>query len=68
MPYTDPKSAFVKQRPQIINALRGHLAEFGLVVAKRPAHVPHLVRAVEDPDEPIPELARPIWTCDPPSL
>ena len=54
------RDLLVKQRTQIINALRGHLAEFGIVVAKGPAHVPHLVRAVEDPDEPIPELARPI--------
>ena len=27
---------FVRQRTQLINALRGHLAEFGLVVAKGP--------------------------------
>ena len=45
---------------QVINALRGHLAEFGLVVAKGPAHVPQLVQAVENPDEPLPEIARPI--------
>ena len=45
---------------QIINALRGHLAEFGIVAAKGPARVPQLMRAVEDPAEPIPELARPI--------
>jgi transposase len=50
----------VKQRTQIINALRGHLTEFGIVVAKGPAHVPQRVRAVEDGAEPIPELARPI--------
>src|SRR3954470_13632297 len=54
------RDLLVKQRTQIINALRGHLAEFGLVVAKGPAHVPHLVRAVADPDEPIPEIARPV--------
>jgi transposase len=54
------RDLLVKQRTQIINALRGHLAEFGLVGAKGPAHVPHLVRAVEDPDEPIPEIAHPI--------
>src|SRR5215211_3156685 len=28
-----------RQRTQIINALRGHLAEFGIVVAKGPVHV-----------------------------
>ena len=50
----------VKQRTQIINALRGHLAEFGLVVAKGPAHVSQLVRAVADPEEPIPQIARPV--------
>ena len=54
------RDLLVKQRTQIINALRGHLAEFGIVVAKGPAHVPQLVRAVEDWAEPIPELARPI--------
>jgi transposase len=54
------RDLLVRQRTQIINALRGHLAEFGLIVAKGPAHVSHLVRAVEDPDEPLPEIARPI--------
>ncbi|EIM26539.1 IS110 family RNA-guided transposase [Microvirga lotononidis] len=54
------RDLLVKQRTQIINALRGHLAEFGIVVAKGPARVPQLVRAVADPEEPIPELARPI--------
>jgi transposase len=54
------RDLLVKQRTQIINALRGHLTEFGIVVAKGPAHVPQLVRAVEDGAEPIPELARPI--------
>jgi transposase len=54
------RDLLVRQRTQIINALRGHLAEFGLIVAKGPAHVPHLLRAVEDPNEPIPEIARPV--------
>jgi transposase len=54
------RDLLVKQRTQSINALRGHLAEFGLIVAKGPAHVPHLLQAVEDEAEPIPELARPI--------
>jgi transposase len=54
------RDLLVRQRTQIINALRGHLTEFGIVVAKGPAHVHQLVRAVEDPDEPIPEIARPI--------
>jgi len=54
------RDLLVKQRTQIINALRGHLTEFGIVVAKGPAHIAQLVRAVEDGAEPIPELARPI--------
>jgi transposase len=54
------RDLLVRQRTQIINALRGHLAEFGLVAAKGPARVPQLVQAVKDPDEPIPEIARPI--------
>jgi transposase len=33
------RDLLVRQRTQIINALRGHLTEFGLVVAKGPAHV-----------------------------
>jgi transposase len=54
------RDLLVKQRTQIINALRGHLAEFGIVAAKGPARVPQLARAVEDAAEPVPELARPI--------
>ena len=54
------RDLLVRQRTQVINALRGHLAEFGIVVAKGPAHVPQLVQAVENPDEPLPEIARPI--------
>jgi transposase len=54
------RDLLVKQRTQIINALRGHLAEFGQIVAKGPSHVSQLVGAVEDPNEPIPEIARPI--------
>jgi transposase len=54
------RDLLVRQRTQIINALRGHLAEFGIVVAKGPVHVQHLVRAVEDPDALVPEIARPV--------
>jgi transposase len=54
------RDLLVRQRTQIINALRGHLAEFGIVATKGPARVPQLMQAVEDPAEPIPELARPI--------
>jgi transposase len=33
----------VRQRTQCINALRGHLAEYGHVVPQGPAHVDSLV-------------------------
>jgi transposase len=54
------RDLLVRQRTQVINALRGHLAEFGLIVAQGPAHLPQLVQAVENPDEPLPEIARPV--------
>ncbi len=34
------RDLLVRQRTQTINAIRGHLAEFGLVAAKGPFHVP----------------------------
>ncbi len=51
------RDLLVKQRTQIINALRGHLTEFGLVVARGPAYVLQLMQAVEEGAEPIPESA-----------
>ena len=50
----------VRQRTQIINAIRGHLAEFGLVAAQGLFHAAKLVAAIEDKDPAIPEAARPI--------
>ena len=38
----------VRQRTQTINALRGHLAEFGIVAPQGPAHVGKLALAIED--------------------
>jgi transposase len=54
------RDLLVRQRTQTINALRGHLAEFGMVVAQGPAHLTKLVTAVKDPAIPLPEAARPI--------
>ena len=48
----------MRQRTQAINALRGHLTEYGLVVAKGPSHVTRLVEKVEDPTTGPPEAAR----------
>ena len=43
------RDLLVRQRTQTINALRGHLAEFGVVAAQGPAHVSWLALALEDP-------------------
>ena len=45
---------FVRQRPQLINALRGHLAEFGLVTPKGPAILKLLEHALAQPDVNLP--------------
>ena len=54
------RDVLVRQRTQIINALRGHMAEFGVVVAQGPSHVAKLMIAVADPAAPIPDAVRPI--------
>jgi transposase len=46
------------QRTQTINALRGHLGEYGVVVAKGPCHVAQLIAHVEDQAADLPEAAR----------
>jgi len=51
------RDLLVRQRTQIINALRGHLAEFGFVVPKGPAHVTRLLAIVEE-DAALPESIR----------
>jgi transposase len=43
------RDLLVRQKTQIINALRGHLAEYGLVAPKGPAHVARLLSLIEDP-------------------
>ena len=56
------RDLLVRQRTQMINALRGHLAEFGMVVRARASpHVEQARRAaVEDPATALPEAARPM--------
>lgn len=49
----------VRQRTMLINALRSHVAEFGIVVAQGPARVDELVAIVaDDADERLPDVAR----------
>ena len=49
---------FVGQRTQMINALRGHLAEHGLVAATGTAQLKRLADAIEDSDTALPEGVR----------
>jgi len=52
------RDILVQQRTQVINALRGHLGEFGLVAAQGPSHVDTLIQQVEDPAVALPTAAR----------
>ena len=51
------RDLLVRQRTQLINAVRGHLAEFGLVEAQGPWNVPRLLASMQE-DRRVPELAR----------
>ena len=48
------RDLLVRQRTQAINALRGHLAEFGIIAAKGPLHGPQLIALMDDPTSTIP--------------
>lgn len=52
------RDLLVRQRTQTINALRGHLAEFGVVAPQGPAHVGRLASALDDPDSGLPVQVR----------
>jgi transposase len=54
------RDLLVRQRTQLINALRGHLAEYGVVAAQGIAHLGRLQEAVEDPQGRLPPLVRDI--------
>ena len=56
------RDLLVRQRTQAINALRGHLAEFGVIAAKGVPNLPKLIAIVEDPGADLPEVARIILT------
>ncbi len=51
------RELLIRQRTQAINALRGHLTEFGQVVPKGAANVTRLVALIEDPANGLPEQA-----------
>ncbi len=50
----------VRQRTQLANALRSHMAELGWVAPKGLAHMARLAELVEDPASELPEDARPV--------
>lgn len=52
------RDVLVRQRTQCINALRGHLTEYGWVVPKGSTHVPKLIDQIEDPNCHLPHSAR----------
>jgi transposase len=54
------RSLLIRQRTSLINAIRAHCAEFGLVAAKGPANITALVAAILDERHPaLPHEARP---------
>ena len=54
------RDLLVRQRTQLINAIRGHLAEFGIIEAQGPWNVPRLLAGMEEADlpDPVPGLVR----------
>ena len=54
------RDLLVRQRTQLINALRGHLGEFGFVVRQGAGHVTKLIDLVADPSSDLPAEARPV--------
>lgn len=51
------RELLIRQRTQLINAVRGHLAEFGLVVARGPWNVPQLLASMDE-DQRVPGATR----------
>jgi len=52
------REMFVRQRTQLINALRGHLAEHGVVAPRGRVYVKKLVDALADENITLPEMVR----------
>ncbi|MEE4189349.1 MAG: IS110 family transposase, partial [Roseobacter sp.] len=48
------RELLIRQRTQMINALRGHLGEFGQIVPQGAANAARLISIVEDPDSGLP--------------
>lgn len=54
------RDLLVRQQTQCINALRGHMAEYGLIAAKGTFHVAKLIERLDDPAHRVPEAAQQI--------
>lgn len=52
------RQMLVGQRTQLINALRGHMAEYGLVTPKGRVHLKPLIEAITDGHDDLPLMAR----------
>jgi transposase len=52
------RDLLVRQRTQLINALRGHLAEHGVVAPQGPAHLKTLAIALDSKEISMPQLVR----------
>lgn len=52
------RDILVGQRTQLINAIRVHLSEYGLIAPQGPFHVGRLIAQIEDPTSSVPEAAR----------
>ena len=58
------RELLVRQKTMLINAVRGHCGEFGLVVAQGASRVSELITVIEDPeDNRLPGLARDALAC-----
>jgi len=60
------RDLLVRQRTQLINAIRGHLGEFGWVAPKGPSHVTALVGQLDESEElgaSLPEAARAMFVA-----
>lgn len=52
------RDLLVRQRTMLINALRGHLGEFGVIAPQGPSGMQAALKALREDDEDLPELAR----------
>ena len=51
------RNLLIKQRTTVINAIRGHAAEFGVIAAKGPVKVAELLQQAHTAEASVPELA-----------